>query len=613
MKKVVSCFLEAQEVEEDEVIVEEDQVVDDEFVADRRVWGNALPTILEDNAVQMTPSDLEHDAAAVDRRYRIHHDEIILGTIHSDLFGPLKESVHKYCITFRDEKSRHGRVYFMQKKSEALDKFKIYKTSVELERRRFCAHDYSLMESILRLMTDNGGEYKSNEFKQYLEANGISHYEFCADAGAHNGLAEAYGRQLLEMAFSLLPSNQENHDTTAAQTPTQNELEKNENLPEQNEDSTVLELLDPELDEEDEDKNEIDADKDEIGDEINGNTANDDENEPERPTRNSCPRRTTANYNYNHNYNSTENTDETHLAWDYFQYAEISEADLFIHQALSSLHLPPNFDHALLLGDLDNPLNRDIIVPTTYDQAMSSPEREEWQQVIDSEIQSHMNNKTWHEEPITENKRCARTKWIFRLKRDKKNVIERFKARLAAMVFPQQYGIDFWETFSSVLQTILLRILLSNCAARDWEVEHVDIKTAFLAAEIDADIYISLPEGINCNGSRIRKLFKALYGIQQSPKLYNDKVNNSLINLGFIAEKLDIEHYAAAVEMNSIQNVLVDQNVTTAPASSSTDGGESEYEHVSSPVGKSNSLISCMGEGLEDGMWTKWIWVCYFD
>ena len=52
-------------------------------------------------------------------------------------------------------------------------------------------------------MADNGGEYQSNEFKQYLEANGINHYETCADAAAQNGLAEAYGKQLQEMAFSL--------------------------------------------------------------------------------------------------------------------------------------------------------------------------------------------------------------------------------------------------------------------------------------------------------------------------------------------------------------------------------------------------------------------------
>ena len=68
MKKVglkLSSFLQTQLLAGDEVIVEDDKVVEDEFLADRQVWSHALPTILEDNAVRTTLSHLGHDATAV--------------------------------------------------------------------------------------------------------------------------------------------------------------------------------------------------------------------------------------------------------------------------------------------------------------------------------------------------------------------------------------------------------------------------------------------------------------------------------------------------------------------------------------------------------------------
>ena len=62
-----------------------------------------------------------------------------------------------------DEFSRMIWVAFLNKKSEAFDKFKIFKNRVKNE---------SGMK-IKCLRSDRGGEFNSNEFNIFCEANGI--------------------------------------------------------------------------------------------------------------------------------------------------------------------------------------------------------------------------------------------------------------------------------------------------------------------------------------------------------------------------------------------------------------------------------------------------------
>jgi len=66
----------------------------------------------------------------------------------------------RYFITFTDDYSRYCKIYFLKKRSEALEKFKEYKASVE-------------NEFVKALRADRGGEYLSNEFQYFLKECGI--------------------------------------------------------------------------------------------------------------------------------------------------------------------------------------------------------------------------------------------------------------------------------------------------------------------------------------------------------------------------------------------------------------------------------------------------------
>ena len=75
------------------------------------------------------------------------------------------------------------------------------------------------------------------------------------------------------------------------------------------------------------------------------------------------------------------------------------------------------------------------------------------------------------------------------------------------------------------------KAIFALAAAYDWEIEQMDVKTAFLYGDIDEDIWIELPTG--CGVSRTAKLRKALYGLKQSPRVWYNTLATFLASLDF--------------------------------------------------------------------------------
>ncbi|GKA61304.1 retrotransposon protein, putative, ty1-copia subclass [Tanacetum coccineum] len=90
----------------------------------------------------------------------------LLGIIHNDVYGPLRHVSRQgasYFITFTDDYSRYGYVYLLKHKHEVFETFKVFKNEVENQ----------LGKTIKAIRSDRGGEYKIQEFKDCLKANGI--------------------------------------------------------------------------------------------------------------------------------------------------------------------------------------------------------------------------------------------------------------------------------------------------------------------------------------------------------------------------------------------------------------------------------------------------------
>lgn len=86
-------------------------------------------------------------------------------------------------------------------------------------------------------------------------------------------------------------------------------------------------------------------------------------------------------------------------------------------------------------------------------------------------------------------------KWVFKLKQSLNDKITQFKARWVVKRYLQQYGIDYHQTYASVVKPMAFRALFAVGAYYNLDVDQMDVKTAFLYGIIKQLIYVKLPPG----------------------------------------------------------------------------------------------------------------------
>ena len=180
------------------------------------------------------------------------------------------------------------------------------------------------------------------------------------------------------------------------------------------------------------------------------------------------------------------------------------------------------------------------------------------------EISSILKNKTWTVVKPEGNIKPIGVRLVFRVKKDSKGRILRHKARLVVKGYAQREGINFGEIFSPVARMESIQILIAIAAQEEWELHHLDVKTAFLNGEIKEDIYITQPEGFEVKGKEdhILKLQKALYGLKQAPRAWNSELTEVLLKKGFVRSKCDYGvHYIAEMQERIIVGVYVDDMI----------------------------------------------------
>ena len=126
-------------------------------------------------------------------------------------------------------------------------------------------------------------------------------------------------------------------------------------------------------------------------------------------------------------------------------------------------------------------------------------------------------NDTFELTHLPEGRKVVGGRWVYTVKLGP-NDEEQFKARYVAKGYSQVLDIHYHETFSPTARVTSIRMLIQLAAQYDLTVHQMDVKTAYLNAPIDCELYVEQPEGFVTMGENGEKLVLKLKKIFVWPK-----------------------------------------------------------------------------------------------
>ncbi|GJZ88331.1 zinc finger, CCHC-type containing protein [Tanacetum coccineum] len=391
-----------------------------------------------------------------------------------DLHATLSLGNKKYFVTFIDDALRFCYVYFLHNKDEALDKFKVFKTKVELQQESL----------IKRFKTDRGGEYMDT---LYFQSVGIIHETTAPYTPQQNDIYERKNRVPKEMVNFMLTYSglsQGFWGLVVVRLPNP----KLKTLGERGiecifvrhvEQSKafrlyVIEPNDSVL------INSIIKSRDAIFDEDRLSLV-------PRPSLR-IP-------------NGTEDIGGSVVP------EEITEE--VVQQPKPKLRkskwnrTPKNFRPEFQL----------YLIEGTRDEDLAF-----WKEAINNEMDSIMGNNTWVLADLPPGCKPLGCKWIFKKQLKVDGTIEKFKAKLVFHGFRQKSGMDYFDTYALVARISTIRLLIAMASFHNLIIHQMDVKTAFLNGELDEDqapkqCYQKFDEVVLSNG----------YLLNQADKCGSDK------------------------------------------------------------------------------------------
>ena len=170
----------------------------------------------------------------------------------------------------------------------------------------------------------------------------------------------------------------------------------------------------------------------------------------------------------------------------------------------------------------------------TVKQALQSPDAQEWIAAIRKELESL---KATHAYEIVANVppgfKALPCHIVLKQKRHADGSPDKKKARVVGGGHRQTEDM-YDETSSPTSRMISFKALLQLAAANDFEMASLDVGSAFLRAEIDKEIYVTIPNIDDPLRPILARLLKSLYGLKQAGKLWYENVKKTLIDFGML-------------------------------------------------------------------------------
>lgn len=507
--------------------------------------------------------------------------EETLGLVHTDVCGklsPRSAGGAEYFVTFVDDRSRYVWLYVLKNKSEVFSKFREWKSMVERSTGR----------KLKTLRSDNGGEYTSGEFAEYLKAEGIRHELTVPKSPQQNGVAERINRTLVEMTRSMLAGSGLPQKFWAETLSTAVYL-RNRSPTKAVKGMTPFESFHG--------KKPYVGHLRVFGCVCYAHIAKDERKELDVIARRCVligygtevkgywlydPDREKVFFSRDVKFNESEvglQKESSVVEPLSFVEVEVSaddvdsdtdgvgggadetvvqENDEEASRRSERVRHRPNYyaeEAVFTAGGIEE--------PTSYQEAEASPDKLKWEKAMEAEMRSLRRNDVWELVALPENRQVVGSKWVYKVKVDGDGQVERYKARLVAQGYTQQKGADYDETFSPVVRMESLRTVVGMAVRNGMRLHQLDVTTAFLNGKLNEVVYMWQPEGFVAEGSEnlVCRLKRSIYGLKQSPRCWNSTIDGYLKQLGFLQSNSDPCVYIAALGELAVIGVYVDDIV----------------------------------------------------
>ncbi|GKE25823.1 copia protein [Tanacetum coccineum] len=161
--------------------------------------------------------------------------------------------------------------------------------------------------------------------------------------------------------------------------------------------------------------------------------------------------------------------------------------------------------------------------------------------------------KVWRLVPRPEGRTIIKTKWIFKNKKDESSLVIRNKARLVAVGYCQQKGIDYDETFAPVAQIEAIRLFLAYAAHKGFTVFQMDVKTTFLNGILKENEILSRAQvnqfsnGIFINQSKYILDILKRFGMENCDTVPTPMVEQAKLKLDLVGKPVDHTDYRSMI------------------------------------------------------------------
>lgn len=186
--------------------------------------------------------------------------------------------------------------------------------------------------------------------------------------------------------------------------------------------------------------------------------------------------------------------------------------------------------HFALFSDCD---------PTAFESVVKEAK---WRKAMDDEIDAIERNNTWELTDLPNGHKTIGVKCVFKTKLKENGEVDKYKARLIAKGYEQEYGIDYTEVFSPVARHDTIRLVTALAALNSWPIFQLDVKSAFLHGNLEEQLFVQQPPGYMKIGNehKVYRLKKALCGLKQAPRAWYSHTEAYFLKEGF--HKCPYEH-----------------------------------------------------------------------